>query len=256
MNEKLYPTRPAYTRFNPTTNGALHVGHLYMIYVNEAEAHANNGKFVVRFDDNQAAYDYGVSWTGARMGPEDIRRVKEQMIEDLLWLNVMVDGWSSQREREKRVDEFLVFLNGGEGLRVRKSYTSQTNPEVHWTGFDTAYPYVPWLTAEKVLFDYLDGCNLLIRGEDLLGEWALYHYFTDLWGLPAPRQVFLKRLKLEGGTELLDISKTRGAGTIRSFREMGWSPEKLKMMLAEACLIDPNAPWLISNCKVDPVWKY
>ena len=250
-----YPTRPSYTRFCPTTNGALHIGHLYMILVNEAEAHANKGKFTIRFDDNQEVYDFGVSWTGARMTPEEIDECKNAMMKDIFWLNIQVDGWSSQRDQEKRVGEFLRHLNKGD-LSVRKCYTSQTNPEIHWTGFDTAYPYVPWLTAEKVLYDYLDGCNLIIRGEDLLDEWALYIYFADLWGLPIPRQVFLKRLKLEGGEELLDISKTRGVGTIKEYRDKGWTPEKLLMMLAESCLIDPNKPWLISNCKVDPLWKW
>lgn len=256
MKEKVYSTRPSYTRFCPTANGDLHVGHLYMIYVNEAEAHANGGKFTVRFDDNQEVYDYGVSWTGRRMTLDEIDETKTSMIDDILWAGVQVDGWSSQRDREERVNEFLLHVNKGP-LPVRKVYTSQTNPECHWTGFDTPYPYVPWLTAEKVLYDYLDGCNLIIRGEDLLDEWSLYTYFADVWGLPVPRQAFLKRLVLEGGEELLDISKTRGVGTIHQYRVgHGWSPEKLKMMLAEACLIDPNGPWLISNCKVQPIWKY
>lgn len=256
MNEIIrYATRPSYTRFNPTTNGEIHLGHTYMILVNEAEAHANNGKFTVRFDDNQDAYLYGVSWTGKRMTPNDIDDVKKNMRETIEWLGIKVDGWSSQRENETRVDEFLSFINKG-ALRVRKVYTSQTNPELHWDSFDTPYPYVPWFTAEKVLYDYLDGVNCLIRGEDLLSEWSLYMYFCDLWGIPAPRQVFLRRLRLGDGSELLDISKTRGTGTISQFRALGWSAKDLIAKLAEACLIEPDKPWLISNCKVNPIWKW
>lgn len=255
-NIELPNTRPSYTRFNPTTNGELHVGHLYMIYVNEAEAHENGGKFCVRFDDNQEVYDYGVSWTGERMTPEQIDDTKNRMVEDILWSGVQVDGWSSQRENQRRVREFLRHLNGGEDLKVRKCYTSQINPEIHWLDWEAGYPYVPHLTAEKVLYDYLDGCNLIIRGEDLLDEWALYYYFADLWGLPPSRQVFLKRLELESGEQMLDISKRKGGWKIRGYREQGWSPDKLRMMLAETCLIDPEKPWLVSNCRIQPIWKF
>jgi glutamyl/glutaminyl-tRNA synthetase len=248
--------RPCFTRFNPTANGALHVGHLYMMLVNEAEAHENGGKFTFRFDDNQLAYLYGVSWTGARMTHETVRDIKSRMIEDVLWCCLQVDSWTSQEEREQRVQTFMRFLNEGKDLPVKRVYTSQVNPEVRWLSFDSAYPYVPYLTAEKVLNDFLDGCNLIIRGEDLLDEWALYHYFADSWGLPIPRQAFLKRLVMgETNKELFDIRKTKGGHSIASYRERGWTADYLKMKLAEACLIDPNKPWLIENCKTDPVWN-
>ena len=248
--------RPSFTRFNPTTNGNLHVGHLYMMLVNEAEAHENGGKFTFRFDDNQAPYLYGLSWTGAQMTREQIGDIKDGMIEDVLWCGVTVDKWSSQENREPRVQTFMRFLNEGKDLPVKRVYTSQVNPIVRWMSFDSAYPYVPYLTAEKVLNDFLDGCNLIIRGEDLLDEWALYHYFADSWGLPIPQQVFLKRLVMgDTNKELFDIRKSKGGYSIASYRERGWTPERLKMKLAEACLIDPNKPWLYDNCKTDPVWN-
>ena len=248
--------RPNNTRFNPTANGALHVGHLYMMMVNEAEAHESGGKFVFRYDDNQVVYRYGVSWTGARMTDEEIRNVKSGMIEDVIWCGLEVDSVSSQAGREQRVQSFMRFLNEGKDLPVKRVYTSQVNPEVHWLGFDSAYPYVPYLTAEKVINDFLDGCNFIIRGEDLLDEWSLYHYFADSWGLPTPRQAFLKRLVMtNAGKDVYDIRKTRGSHSIASYREKGWTPEKLKEMLAEACLIDPSKPWLIDNCKPEPVWN-
>lgn len=248
--------RPSFTRFNPTTNGNLHIGHLYMMLVNEAEAHATGGNFTFRYDDNQAPYLYGVSWTGARLTREEIDNIKVGMLEDVAWCGLNVDNWSSQEHREQRIQTFMRFLNEGKDLPVKRVYTSQTNPEVHWMSFDSAYPYVPYLTAEKVLNDYLDGCNLIIRGEDLLDEWALYHYFADSWGLPIPRQAFLKRLVMgDTNKELFDIRKAKGGYSIASFREKGWTADYLKLKLAEACLIDPNKAWLIENCKTDPVWK-
>lgn len=251
--------RPSFTRFNPTVNGALHVGHLYMMLVNEAEAHENGGKFTVRFDDNQPAYRYGLSWTGAQLTVEQLYDIKNAMVEDIIWCGLRVDKWVSQEDREPRIQTFMRFLNEGKDLPVKRCYTSQVNPEVHWMSFDAAYPYVPYLTAEKVLNDFLDGCNLIIRGEDLLDEWALYHYFADSWGLPIPRQAFLKRLVMvnagKEGKDLFDIRKTKGGHSIQSYRERGWSPEDLKARLAEACLIDPEKPWLIENCKPEPTWE-
>jgi glutamyl/glutaminyl-tRNA synthetase len=245
--------RPNYTRFNPTTNGPLHIGHLYMILVNEAEAHATEGgKFIIRFDDTQEAYLYGVSWDGHRLTANEIIDVKNHMAADLDWLGIKVDEWQSQITMEVRMRELLDHLTGGVFPPVRQCYTSQMNPEMHWCNFDVGYPYFPQLTAEKVLYDFLSGSNLLIRGDDLLDEWSLYNYFCDIWGMPMPRQVFLKRLQAHDGAEFLDVSKTRGGNTIRSFKEAGWRPEQLIESLAYACLIDPEGPWLIDNLKQEP----
>ena len=43
------------TRFNPTPNGALHLGHVYNILFNEQFAHNNGGKFYVRFEDGTSS---------------------------------------------------------------------------------------------------------------------------------------------------------------------------------------------------------
>jgi glutamyl/glutaminyl-tRNA synthetase len=257
MNESAYGfKRPNFTRFNPTVNGALHIGHLYMMLVNEAEAHESGGQFTVRFDDNQVVYRYGLPWTGEFLTAEEIYDLKNEMVEDIIWCRVKVDRWTSQEAREQRIERFMRFLNKGMELPVKRCYTSQVNPEVRWMPFDGAYPYVPYLTAEKVLNDYLDGCNLIIRGEDLLDEWALYNYFADSWGLPIPRQVFLKRLRLVSeDNNPLDIRKKLGGKCINSYREQGWSPDELKAKLAEACLIDPTKPWLVENCKPEPAWN-
>ena len=43
------------TRFNPSTNGGLHLGHIYALLVNERFAHDRDGMFYVRFDDTSQA---------------------------------------------------------------------------------------------------------------------------------------------------------------------------------------------------------
>jgi hypothetical protein len=46
------------TRFNPTLNGYLHLGHVMMCLVNRAEATEHGGKFLVRFDDDQRYWQW------------------------------------------------------------------------------------------------------------------------------------------------------------------------------------------------------
>lgn len=247
--------RPNYTRFNPTTNGDLHMGHLYMILVNEAEAHrVPGGKFVVRFDDDQEAYLNGISWTGARMTKAEIHDVINRMTSDISWMGIKVDSWQIQSDMQHQMLELLDHLTDVTHLPVPYQYASQINPELHWAGFETGYPYFPLLTAHKVLYDYLSGTNVLIRGEDLLDEFSLYRYYCDVWGMPQPRHVYLRRLQMKNGGEFIDISKTRGGGTIAEQRQAGFTPKQIISDLAKSCLIDPDGPWLLENVKAEPKW--
>jgi glutamyl/glutaminyl-tRNA synthetase len=250
-----YITRwPINTRFNPTTNGNLHVAHLYMCLVNEAEAHSTGGKFWVRFDDNQPELNATDSMREENPNPGYTEQIKAKMKDDLEWFGLNVDRWASQEELEPRVKQFMNRLNGGP-LTVRQQWCSHENPICQWTNYDTTYPYVPWFTAEKVICDYLENINVLIRGEDLLNEFSLYRYFTDLWTLYPVQQVFLARLVMATGEQLADVSKHHGNDSIQEYRQKGWTAEALREKLAEACLIDPKGPWLINNVKPRPVWK-
>ena len=49
------------TRFNPTANGRLYLGHLYIILLNKQAVEDNGGKFICRFDDDQ---DYWIERLG------------------------------------------------------------------------------------------------------------------------------------------------------------------------------------------------
>jgi hypothetical protein len=52
-----------------------------------------------------------------------------------------------------------------------------------------------------------------------------------------------------------EISKTSGNFKIKGFRENGVSAEELLAKLRDACLVDPNGEWIISNLKPRPVWN-
>jgi len=76
------------TRFNPTISGPLHIGHLYMALVNEAEAHHTGGKFIVRADDTQ---DYWNHWMKKDQQDKYYEEYQEQ-----LGFFMNVDVWELQ----------------------------------------------------------------------------------------------------------------------------------------------------------------
>ena len=238
------------TRFNPTTNGPLHVGHLYMIKINEHMAHAHGGKFIIRFDDNQKFYRMTKTH-------EELVRIREEMQADVLWAGVKVDEWSSQLEMESVTKRYLLEFNG-HPLPMQEQFQSRTNPDIH-NAMTMGYPYAPTLTAEKVILDALDYITILIRGEDLICEYSLYMYFCNIWNLGAPEHIYLPRMMLTHNTELGEssehISKTRGGHTVQELREQGWTPAELEEALRKSCLHDPVAGWTLENLKGQPLWK-
>lgn len=238
------------TRFNPTTNGPLHIGHLYMIKINEWMAHAHGGKFIVRFDDNQLFYRYTKT-------PDELVRIREDMQNDILWAGIKVDKWESQLEMEASTKRYLLEFNG-KPLPMKEQFQSRTNPDIR-SALTMGYPYAPALTAEKVILDALDYITILIRGEDLISEYSLYLYFCQLWNLAMPEHIYLPRMMLTHDRELGEssehISKSRGGHTIQELREQGWTLTELEDALKKACLHDPVAGWSLENLKGQPLWK-
>ena len=232
------------TRLNPTANGPLHIGHLYMALVNQAEAHASGGKFVVRMEDNQPEWVW-------RLGIKQIGYYCISARQDLEWCGVLADEWIVQSEIECKVADTMQFLPGelrGEHKFMFRPVEAPRSPIHH-------YPYAPYLTAEKVVMDMMSGVNLLIRGYDLISEHCLYLHFCDLFGLQFPRMVYLPRLCLPGGEDVQpDVSKTIGNYKIEDFYRRGCSAVELLDLLSISCLLDPSKPWLIDNVKAKPIW--
>ena len=234
------------TRFNPTVNGPLHIGHLYNILVNEYEAHSTGGEFHIRFDDNQR-------WWLMQFSKVQIDDTIDGIMYDMDWMGIMVDKYYSQRSLEIQTETMLAQFNHGP-LAVRAMVTNIINcPTLIDSRSGPPYPYAPWLTAEKVLLDFLEQVTMLIRGEDLVSEYSLYSYFCDLWGLPNPKHYYLPRLRLKHGVELADVSKTRGDHKIVDLRKSGYTPKDILDILSRSCLIDPDGKWKIDNIKQDPI---
>lgn len=237
------------TRFNPTTNGKLHIGHAYVVLVNQREAAASGGKFFIRFDDDQ------VYWNDIK--GMDAKSISLKMMEDLAWLGIRADRFDSEASMADEVDDLMGRLCASRYLPMLQQVYHSDQPELVGRGF-ASYPYAPWFTARKVIMDFMEGVNLLIRGEDLISEYGLYCYFCEVFGFPQPRQVFLPRLELAGG----DISKTLGNWSIDEMRFYGdrmhaslCTPENLLHKLSTSCLRHSTNSWMIDNVKAKPVWK-
>lgn len=233
-------TKKSNTRFNPTVNGSLHLGHLYIILVNECEAHRSGGEFSLRFDDDQFL------WKVMNQLPAE--QYRKGMIQDLTDIGVKVDYHSSQEEMSEKTHKLLDELGYKKSGVLHHALTHSYLPETKDGRF---YPFVADYTAEKVVQDFIEGIDLLIRGEDLLTEFSLYNYFCSIWDLPTPRQVFLPKLKCDTG-ELSAVSKTIGNFKIRDWLNSGKSSNELIELLRKSCLVDPVGEWTIANIKKVP----
>jgi glutamyl/glutaminyl-tRNA synthetase len=121
---------------------------------------------------------------------------------------------------------------------------------------DRPYPYVPYLTAIKVVQDWREECSVLIRGEDLLSEFSLYCHFCRLLNIPIPEFHYVPKLMQDNKDEIFDlsdVSKTKGNFKLRDYREKGYTKEQVINILEEACLIDKQKGWDYDNIKKNPI---
>lgn len=228
------------TRFNPSTNGNLHLGHVYSLLVNEHFAHDKGGKFIVRFDDESPI---------ALAIPEDRReRLIESQRDDILWLGIRVDEWQWQSKLHHKVMANLELVghetmkDAGEGQHILPLVTRTIG-----TGW-VAYPYVPQQTAERVMMDHMIGATHIIRGEEFFGEFSLYSYFCERFNFKTPEFIFLPRLTSKHG----DISKTCGGYTLIEFRGSGYTAGEVKNLIAKAALYWTPSKWELHNLRPNP----
>ena len=227
------------TRFNPTVNGPLHLGHLYAVLVNYHEARRSGGNFILRFDDTQRSWNH-------RIGYARVEGFRRQMLDDLSWLGIVPDRVSSQSDM---IQEVEYLLRNEFGYQPdREAYSTDPGAEV--VGFShQVYPYTDRLTSEKVVMDMLDGANWIIRGYDLITEDCLYKHYCSKFLIFQPRMTYIPRLNFSGGGI---ISKTDGNYKIEDFRRAGIDPEVLLDSLAADCLRDDREGWAVGNIMAHP----
>ena len=229
------------TRFNPTANGPLHAGHIYMAMINEAIAHESSGKFLVRFDDSNPFHLVPI-------GRERMDAIIAGQRYDLEWLGIPVDEWSVQSET---VEQINVTVNKYLGIKKLPPETIAESQLCDLIGreYMQLYPYTPWLTAEKVIWDAQAGVNLLVRGIDLITEFSLYRHFCYQFGFPTPRHIYLPRLMGSQG----DIRKSLGGQSIADLRAGGYSAKQVRDKIEKACLRWPPDGWTLRNLNPEPI---
>jgi len=162
----LFPFAPVVnTRFNPTVNGDLHLGHLYLCLVNEHEAHSRGGKFGIRFDDAKPCTN---TWANGDL--DLIARYRERQLVDIAQF-MTIDWATSEKEEEWRLCQIPKRFQEDWMISSPHPYPEVIQyPGGHHTGAGEYYPYVPGWTAEKVWLDAQAGVNWLIRGDDLIAS--------------------------------------------------------------------------------------
>jgi len=226
------------TRFNPSANGGLHLGHVYIALINEALARNSGGGFFVRWDDNNPPYKI---W-----GRERLDAVCAAQREELEWLGFRADAWIQQSRIEEETTAELAALGWVPMAEDDPIHT----PELISEPYIPLYPCTPTLTAYKVVMDWQMGVNLLVRGIDLITEYAHYQYYCRMFDLPQPRHVYLPRLGMAGW----DISKSHGThgATIMELRSAGYTPGQIRDMVGKACLRWYVNGWTLENIKPEP----
>jgi glutamyl/glutaminyl-tRNA synthetase len=231
------------TRFEPTINGHMHIGHYATILCNEQLAHGTDGgKFSLRFDDVQGQ-------NRLKFGDRQIRDWCTDWLLDLAWLQVGYDEVYFEHQFTKVLDRLLVELLGAVPDNTiipewRASRISDIPGHL--------YQYTPYLTAQRVLLDWIADVNWVVRGEELITETALYQYFVDRFGLPRPQFLYLPKLVFGSTDAAQMISKTAGGWQISSLREQGYTPLILRQMVEEAYLYNSVQGWQPANIRPHP----
>lgn len=234
-------TIPINTRFCPTPSGELHIGHYLTALVNEYEAHSTGGKFVLCFDDDQEDWDL-------RQTREEIEDIKGKTIRTLAALGLSIDKVTSNSEMASEIKRYYAALGADSLLPMKSLLRAERTPNFVGREIST-YPYHPYLTMTKVIADYINLVNLVIRGEDLVGEFSLYDYFCERLRLPIIEHAYLSRLKISDGRE---ISKTNHFPSLQELLDKGWQASDIERLLRQAALIHPDREFSLRNLKGDP----
>jgi len=233
------------TRFNPTANGPLHIGHAYTALVNEHLAHSTGGHFVLRFDDNTRY------WRQKLAGAAPVSKIAQGQLDDLHWLGIEPDQIVYQTDVETGVKRFLAQSTKWQHVVDHFSHT-EWDPVVISDPPINAFGLLSYITAEKVVLDYWERVTTLVRGLELLSEHALYLYFCALLGFDPPRGVYIPRLMAYEGEDLTEVSKTEGNWKIRDLRDRGINPAMVLDTLRASCLVRPSEGWGLDNLKFAP----
>lgn len=232
------------TRFNPTVSGAsLHCGHLYVALVNANEAHRSGGKFIVRIDDTQSRWNHAI-------GKKLVDQFAKSYIEQLSKF-MTIDKYECQ----SNLPSIEECLGDNPFLKYVPSEMWEYDQLPEWVMDKEMqmYPYTARLTMERVAWDFWDGVNWLIRGEDLVSEFALYTFFVDMAKVPRMRHTYLPKLRASDRKELLHLNVSKTMGSYRLEKQIDkFGVDGTIDLLKQSCLIDYDKDFYVDNIKWNP----
>jgi glutamyl/glutaminyl-tRNA synthetase len=223
------------TRFYPTLNGECHLGHLYLGLLNYHRAKSLGGVMLVK---SEFRLQYLPKNT-------DIGTLET-------WYKSFVEGFSFAGIEA----EFMPLLHDGEWLAQQ----IETHKDLHGndvnnslypkTNTDTSYhPFSPTWCFERVLLDNRYAVGSVIRGLDVISEFALYQYFCKQLNYTVPEHQYIKHISIKTGDETVKVSKTCNNASLRSIISSGVSKFQLLDYLTTACLKHPEEGWTLENTK-------
>lgn len=223
------------TRFAPTPSSRLHVGHVWMAWINREIAKRSGGIFWVRIDD----------LTNIGTGQDEIsyrRHYGNLILDDLDWMGVSPSAVAWQSEWRDVLEMYKERANITEDLRVDATV-------LHRGPIGRGFSFVSNLEAclNGVILDKMMRINPVVRGEDLLVEQLAYSGFCSRLGFEIPRMAYVPRLEFDGQA----ISGTNGLLQIQALRKKGLSPEDIIETILEAALIDPSKDISADNLRWD-----
>lgn len=217
------------TLFAPTPNHDIHVGHVWVAWLNWHHARAAGGEFVVLWDDT--TYEFGIAWSSGYSFDRGVREVREQ----LQWLGMAPDrecrssdNHAAHVEACERLGIRLPQLIGLEPYHLHKPVGVQT-PET--SALHHRMPYCPGLTVCYVVDDHIAGAQEYYTGDDFLDERLLYEHIAFRLGWVPPRREYVRTITR--GASRGKESKTDGAYTIPQLRDAGYEPWQIISTLRE-----------------------
>ena len=237
------------TRFAPSPNGPLHLGHAYAALRAHDLAHERNGQFLLRIEDID----------GERSRPAFV----EEILADLQWLGLAWDGpvlvqsqrLASYAEAGERLKAMGLLYTcrtrdvdpHGAAWRLDVGKAMALTGPLEWrdenAGLQIATPRIfgdvvllrKDLPASyhlaATLDDSTDGITLVTRGMDLFPASHVHRLLQALLGLPAPIYRHHGLVRDAAGRKL---SKSEGARGLAALRAAGATAEDVRRLVGLA----------------------
>ncbi len=221
------------TRFSPSLNGSLHLGHLYMAWVNQTYARTVGGTFILRFDDLAPRL--------AGDNVTDMPRWAKEAEAHLCQTGLIPDKVTYLSSYIDPNSDFPPSVGGN------NKWLRAENLEGHHN-----LSCSPMLVSARVKADIAEDIGAVIRGEELLPELQLYEYLNTVFKGPSRELVYLPRLRVRWHGEVTTISKTVGNLQLRDLYQQA-TPKEWLERVKQVILRDPTQPLSWTNLNPDPV---